>query len=301
MDHSHPHAGAASPAIAIDPVCAMEVDTAAAGRVVEHDGTSYYFCSDKCVTRFKANPQEFIAGAAMSAEKKSAAHAAGAQYTCPMHPEIVRDAPGACPICGMALEPISPLAAAEEENPELAYMTIRFWAALVLTIPILALGMLPGAWVARVVPMTVAPWLMFALATPVVIWAGAAFFERGYASLRSMNLNMFTLIASGVGVAYGYSVIATIFPEIFPPAMLDAYGMIPSYFEAAASITVLVLLGQVLELRARSRTSGAIRALLGLAPRTARRIADDGRESTWRSTRCIPAIACACVRAKKSR
>lgn len=282
MDHSHheshPHAGAVSSAIAIDPVCGMKVDTAATSRVVVHDGTSYYFCGDKCMARFKANPREFIAGATAPAEKKSAVHAAGAQYTCPMHPEIVRDAPGACPICGMALEPISPLAAAEE-NPELAYMTIRFWAALALTIPILALGMLPQAWVARIVPMTVAAWLMFALATPVVIWAGAAFFERGYASLKSMNLNMFTLIASGVGVAYGYSVVATIFPEIFPPAMLDAYGMIPTYFEAAASITVLVLLGQVLELRARSRTSGAIRALLGLAPRTARRLADDGTES----------------------
>ena len=288
MDHSHqelhPPGSGAPPAIAIDPVCGMEVDTAATGRVVVHDGISYYFCNDKCVALFKANPNEFVAGAALSAEEKSAVHAApavspGAQYTCPMHPEIVRDAPGACPICGMALEPMSPLAAGAEENPELAYMTIRFWAALALTIPILALGTLPQSWVARVVPMTVAPWLMLALATPVVIWAGAAFFERGYASLRSMNLNMFTLIASGVGVAYGYSVIATIFPQVFPPAMLDAYGMIPTYFEAAASITVLVLLGQVLELRARSRTSGAIRALLGLAPRTARRIADDGTES----------------------
>jgi Cu+-exporting ATPase len=286
MDHSHhgshPHAGSAPAAIAIDPVCGMEVDTAATGRVFVHGGTSYYFCSDKCVALFKANPREFIADAPASAEEKSPVRAVsappGAQYTCPMHPEIVRDAPGACPICGMALEPMSPLAAAEE-NPELAYMTIRFWVAVVLTVPILALGMLPQAWVARIVPMTVAPWLMFALATPVVIWAGAAFFERGYASLRSMNLNMFTLIASGVGVAYGYSVVATIFPEIFPPAMLDAYGMIPTYFEAAASITVLVLLGQVLELRARSRTSGAIRALLGLAPRTARRLADDGTES----------------------
>ncbi|MFZ1888269.1 MAG: heavy metal translocating P-type ATPase [Candidatus Binataceae bacterium] len=292
MDHSHhgshPHAGPAGaaavpPAVGIDPVCGMEVDTAATDRVIVHEGISYHFCSDKCVARFKANPQEFVSEAAASAEQKSAVRAAaappGTKYICPMHPEIVRDAPGACPICGMALEPMSPLAAGEEESPELAYMTKRFWAALVLTIPVLALGMLPQAWVARVVPMTVAPWLMLALATPVVIWAGAAFFERGYASLKSMNLNMFTLIASGVGVAYGYSVVATVFPEIFPPAMRDAYGMIPTYFEAAASITVLVLLGQVLELRARSRTSGAIRALLGLAPRTARRLADDGTES----------------------
>ncbi len=290
MDQSHhgPHRHQGSPGatprgIAIDPVCGMEVDTAATDRVIVHDGVSYYFCNDKCVALFKANPAEFIADAAMSPEEKSAARAAaappGSQYTCPMHPEIVRDAPGACPICGMALEPMSPLAAAEEENPELAYMTLRFWTALALTVPILALGMLPQTWVAAVVPATVAAWLMLALATPVVIWAGAVFFERGYASLRSMNLNMFTLIASGVGVAYGYSVIATVFPGIFPPAMRDAHGMIPAYFEAAASIVVLVLLGQVLELRARSRTSGAIRALLGLAPRTARRIADDGSES----------------------
>jgi len=290
MDQSHhgPHRhqgspGAAPHGIAIDPVCGMEVDTAATDRVIVHDGVSYYFCNDKCVALFRANPAEFIAAAAMSPEEKSAARAAaappGSQYTCPMHPEIVRDAPGACPICGMALEPMSPLAAAEEENPELAYMTLRFWTALALTVPILALGMLPQTWVAAVVPVTVAAWLMLALATPVVIWAGAVFFERGYASLRSMNLNMFTLIASGVGVAYGYSVIATVFPGIFPPAMRDAHGMIPAYFEAAASIVVLVLLGQVLELRARSRTSGAIRALLGLAPRTARRIADDGSES----------------------
>ena len=290
MDQSHhgPHRHQGSPGatprgIAIDPVCGMEVDTAATDRVIVHDGVSYYFCNDKCVALFRANPAEFIAAAAMSPEEKSAARAAaappGSQYTCPMHPEIVRDAPGACPICGMALEPMSPLAAAEEENPELAYMTLRFWTALALTVPILALGMLPQAWVAAVVPVTVAAWLMLALATPVVIWAGAVFFARGYASLRSMNLNMFTLIASGVGVAYGYSVIATVFPGIFPPAMRDAHGMIPAYFEAAASIVVLVLLGQVLELRARSRTSGAIRALLGLAPRTARRIADDGSES----------------------
>jgi Cu+-exporting ATPase len=285
MNHSHHdgHSGATPSAVAIDPVCGMEVETAATDRVIVHDGVPYYFCNDKCVALFKANPAEFIGAAAVSPAEKSAARAAaappGAKYTCPMHPEIVRDAPGACPICGMALEPMSPLAGAEEDNPELAYMTVRFWAALALTLPILALGMLPQAWVALVVPMPVASWLMLVLATPVVIWAGAAFFARGYASLRSMNLNMFTLIASGVGVAYGYSVIATVFPGIFPPAMRDAHGMIPSYFEAAASITVLVLLGQVLELRARSRTSGAIRALLGLAPRTARRIADDGSEA----------------------
>ncbi len=280
--HHQTHATAgAPPNIAIDPVCGMEVDTTATDRVVVRNGVSWYFCNDKCVALFKANPEEFIAGTAMTALEKSAVLAAsappGAKYTCPMHPEIVRDAPGACPICGMALEPMTP-SAAETENPELAYMTIRFWTALALTVPILALAMLPETWSAAIVPDAAAPWLMLALATPVVVWAGAVFFERGWASLKSMNLNMFTLIASGVGVAYGYSVVATIVPGIFPPAMRDTHGVVPTYFEAAAAITVLVLLGQVLELRARSATGHAIRALLDLAPRTARRIAADGAE-----------------------
>ena len=286
MDHSehHHHHDAAAHGggpLMKDPVCGMDVDPASAAGIVEHNGTTYYFCNQKCVALFKANPEEFVAYAARSAAERSAAMPAapGAKYTCPMHPEIVRDAPGACPICGMALEPMSPPAAGEERNPELDDMTRRFRIALVLTIPILAEMVLPE----RVLAIFAAPaamrWIALGLSTPVVLWAGWPFFERGYQSLRTLSLNMFTLIATGVGVAYVYSVVATVAPGIFPPSQRDAHGIVPAYFEAAATIIVLVLLGQVLELRARSRTSGAIRALLGLAPKTARRIGDDGTES----------------------
>jgi Cu+-exporting ATPase len=286
MDHSehHHHHDAAAHGggpLMKDPVCGMDVDPASAAGIVEHNGTTYYFCNQKCVALFKANPEEFVAYAARSAAERSAAMPAapGAKYTCPMHPEIVRDAPGACPICGMALEPMSPPAAGEERNPELDDMTRRFRIALVLTIPILAEMVLPE----RVLAIFAAPaamrWIALGLSTPVVLWAGWPFFERGYQSLRTLSLNMFTLIATGVGVAYVYSVVATVAPGIFPPSQRDAHGTVPAYFEAAATIIVLVLLGQVLELRARSRTSGAIRALLGLAPKTARRIGDDGTES----------------------
>ena len=259
----------------------MDVDPATAAGTVEHHGKTFYFCNQKCVALFKANPEEFLADAEKSAAEKSAAlpAAPGAKYTCPMHPEIVRDAPGACPICGMALEPMSPLAAAEEANPELDDMTRRFWIGLVLTLPILAEMVLPDRILMSIIAPAAMQWTMLALATPVVVWAGWPFFQRGYQSLRTMNLNMFTLIATGVGVAYVYSLIATLAPEIFPASQHDAHGLVPTYFEAAASIVVLVLLGQVLELRARSQTSGAIRALLGLAPKTARRIADDGSEA----------------------
>ncbi len=286
MDHSehhHHHDAAAHRGgpLMKDPVCGMDVDPASAAGIVEHNGTTYYFCNQKCVALFKANPEEFVAYAARSAAERSAAMPAapGAKYTCPMHPEIVRDAPGACPICGMALEPMSPLTAGEERNPELDDMTRRFRIALVLTIPILAEMVLPE----RVLAIFAAPaamrWIALGLSTPVVLWAGWPFFERGYQSLRTFSLNMFTLIATGVGVAYVYSVVATVAPGIFPPSQRDAHGTVPAYFEAAATIIVLVLLGQVLELRARSRTGGAIRALLGLAPKTARRIGDDGTES----------------------
>jgi Cu+-exporting ATPase len=196
-----------------------------------------------------------------------------------MHPEIVRDAPGVCPICGMALEPLAPHPESSDANPELRDMTRRFWIGLALTIPILAEMVLPE----RILTAMMAPYamqvMMLILATPVVLWAGWPFFERGYQSLNTLNLNMFTLIASGVGVAYVYSLLATLAPRIFPVSLRDARGLIPAYFEAAASIVVLVLLGQMLELRARSQTSGAIRALLGLAPKTARRIGSDGHES----------------------
>jgi len=203
------------------------------------------------------------------------------RYTCPMHPEIVRDDPGECPICGMALEPIT-VTLEEGPNPELVDMTRRFWVGLVLSLPLLlvAMGkMIPGGAVQALLPEAVLKWVELALATPVILWAGKPFFERGWASVVNRSLNMFTLIAIGTGVAYVYSVVATLVPGIFPAAFRDMQGEVAVYFEAAAIIITLVLLGQVLELRARSQTSNAIKALLGLAPKTARRIDEDGRES----------------------
>ncbi len=201
------------------------------------------------------------------------------EYTCPMHPEIVRNEPGACPICGMALEPRT--AVVDEENPELVSMTRRFWISVVLTIPILVLGMsemIPGNPLARFITMSATGWLEFILATPVVLWAGWPFFQRGWASIVNRSLNMFTLIALGTGAAFAYSVAAVLFPQIFPVAFRDEHGAVPVYFEAAATITTLVLLGQVLELRARSQTSTAIRSLLKLSPRNARLVRTDGTE-----------------------
>jgi len=202
----------------------------------------------------------------------------GAKWTCPMHPQIVRDGPGSCPICGMALEPMMP-SAAEGPNPELVDMTRRFWIGAALTIPILALEM--GAHLlglAHLIPKQTSNWIQFALAAPVVLWSGWPFFERGWASVVNRSLNMFTLIAMGVGVAFAYSAVAVLAPGLFPAGFRDESGAVPVYFEAAAVITVLVLLGQVLELRARESTSGAIRALLDLAPKTARRIREDGSD-----------------------
>ncbi|HEV7798681.1 MAG TPA: HAD-IC family P-type ATPase, partial [Pyrinomonadaceae bacterium] len=199
-------------------------------------------------------------------------------YTCPMHPEIVRDAPGSCPICGMALEPRT-ISLDDEENPELVEMSRRFWVSVALTVPLLVIGMselVLGADLERILPTRVWSWVELALATPVVLWGGWPFFVRGWQSIKTRNLNMFTLIALGVSVAYIFSVVAVLFPELFPISFRDASGQVPVYFEAAAVITTLVLLGQVLELRARSRTGAAIKALLGLAPKTARRVRDDG-------------------------
>jgi len=286
MDHGEHHqrdhhAAASGSAQLKDPVCGMSVDPAKAAGSVEHNGTAYYFCSQKCLASFKADPAKFVPEVQTSTTAKPAAIPAvlGAKYTCPMHPEIVRDAPGTCPICGMTLEPISPASAGEDSNPELKDMTRRFWIALALTIPILAEMVTPDRVLMSIIAPLTMQWAMLVLATPVVLWAGWPFFERGYQSLRTLKLNMFTLIASGVGVAYAYSVLAAVVPGIFPPSERDVHGLVPGYFEAAASIVVLVLLGQVLELRARSQTSGAIRALLGLAPKTARRIGDDGTET----------------------
>lgn len=202
------------------------------------------------------------------------------EWVCPMHPEIVRDAPGACPICGMALEPRT-VSLEEAENPELADMTKRFWVGAALTVPLLTVAMgdmLPGRPVERLIGATVSSWLQLVLATPVVLWAGWPFFVRGWQSIPNRSPNMFTLIALGVSMAFGESVLATVAPQVFPNAFREHGGRVAAYFEAAAVIVTLVLLGQVLELRARRRTSSAIRALLGLAPKTARRIRPDGTE-----------------------
>jgi Cu+-exporting ATPase len=258
---------------AIDPVCGMTVDPHTAKHRAEHQGRPYYFCSAGCRAKFLAAPARYLA------DKPAAAPVpAGTIYTCPMHPEIRQAGPGACPICGMALEPL--LATAESEpNPELLDMTRRFWIGLALSLPVVALemgGHLTGLHM--LIAQQNSNWIQFAFATPVVLWAGWPFFVRGWQSLLTRNLNMFTLIAMGTGVAWIYSVIATAAPGLFPAAFRASGGAIAVYFEAAAVITVLVLLGQVLELRAREATSGAIRALLDLAPKIARRVAKDGGE-----------------------
>ncbi len=255
----------------IDPVCGMTVDPATAKHKAEHYGQSYYFCSAGCRTKFVATPAKYL-------DKIEEPVIAGAIYTCPMHPEIRQEGPGSCPICGMALEPLT-VTAESGPNHELIDMTRRFWIGLALALPVFILemgGHLTG--LTMLLGQQLSNWLQFALATPVVLWAGWPFFVRGWQSLLSRNLNMFTLIALGTGVAWSYSVIATFAPQIFPDAFRDMHGAVSVYFEAAAVITVLVLLGQVLELRARDRTSGAIKALLGLAPKTARRIGADGKD-----------------------
>jgi Cu+-exporting ATPase len=253
-----------------DPVCGMTVDPAIARHHTEHLGKSYYFCGARCRERFTAAPERFLA----LALPRPLPTAAG-RWTCPMHPEIVRDRPGACPICGMSLEPMTP-AAGDEANPELADMTRRFWVAAALSLPLLALAM--GGDFLAFLPMTARVWLQLALATPAVLWGGAPFFRRGWDSLRNRRLNMFTLIALGTGVAYVYSFVAALLPGLFPASFRTPDGGVPLYFEAASVVVALVLLGQVLELRARAQTGGAIRALLDLAPKSARLVKDDGRE-----------------------
>jgi P-type Cu+ transporter len=262
-----------------DPVCGMTVDPSHAAGETEHAGIRYFFCSAGCKAKFMADPERYARARAAPAAPPRAAPA-GTIYTCPMHPQIVRDGPGACPICGMALEP-RVATGAEGPNPELVDMTRRFWISVALAVPVLLLGMadaIPVLHLSRGLAPEWRTWLAFALATPVVLWGGKPFFERGWASLVHRSLNMFTLIAIGVGVAYAYSAVAALFPGIFPPAFRNADGTVPVYFEAAAMITALVLLGQVLELRARSRTSSAIRALLDLAPKQARVVQPDGSE-----------------------
>ena len=307
-DHSHP---AVAPAEVLDPVCGMTISPDDAVGHVEYKGQTYYFCSPSCLDQFRSTPGAFLderpAGpiapadmereytcpmdpevrqkgpgacpkCGMALEPVTVAPVTKTEWTCPMHPEIVRDAPGSCPICGMALEPR--VVTMEESNPELDDMTRRFWWSAAITVPTLAFMIsefLPGRPLQALLPHGWMNWIQLALATPVVVWGGWPFFVRGWASVVNRHLNMFTLIALGVGAAYVYSVIATLAPGMFPESfrIMDEVAV---YFEPAAVIVVLVLLGQVLELRARSRTSSAIRNLLGLAPKTARRIDADGAE-----------------------
>jgi Cu+-exporting ATPase len=298
----------------LDPVCGMTIDPAHAVGTHEHAGQTYYFCSASCLERFRADPQKYVqpAGARASPPSPVAPHrgsvwicpmhpevrqdhpgscpkcgmalepeapAAGAktEWVCPMHPEIVRDAPGTCPICGMALEPRT-VTAGEEVNPELASMTRRFWVSAAVTVPLLLIAMSRMVPAADILSPRLRPWLELILATPVIVWGAWPFFERAWASVVNRSPNMFTLIAMGTGVSYAYSVLAVVAPGLFPSSFRDEHGEVGVYFEVAAAIVTLVLLGQVLELRARSQTSSAIRALLGLAPPTARRVAADGSE-----------------------
>src|SRR6266516_4321855 len=301
-----------------DPVCGMAVDPATAKQHRAHGGQTYYFCSQHCAEKFEAAPEKFLQAPArssgivtlgakpvsasasvehhpeapaktdyvcpmcpevreiepgacprcgMALEPEAPVIAKRVEYTCPMHPEIVRPGPGSCPICGMALEPRT-VSIEAEENPELRDMTRRLWISLALTLPLLGIAMadmLPGMPVQHALPAGWLPWIELLLATPVVLWGGWPFFQRGWSSIVNRSPNMFTLIAMGTGAAYAYSVAA-------------AFLHLPVYFEAASAITTLVLLGQVLELRARSKTGAAIKALLGLAPKTARLLSDDGSE-----------------------
>jgi Cu+-exporting ATPase len=300
-DHDHHHAGhdPAKPAasccggkhestgnreagVGVDPVCGMEVKRATAKHRLEYQGNEYLFCCARCRERFQADPESFLKPKEpppeQAATKRPEAVAVnGAIYTCPMDPEIRQLGPGTCPICGMALEP-EQVSLDQGPDPELTDMTRRFWIALALTVPVFAIEMGRHLGLMHQLSPVWSNWISLLLSTPVVLWTGAPFFARGWRSVVSGHLNMFTLIAMGTGVAWLYSVIGTLAPQAFPAGFQDAHGAVAVYFEAAAVITVLVLLGQVLELRARERTSGAIRALLGLAPKTARRITDRGDE-----------------------
>ncbi len=276
--HQQPTGGAA--ALSKDPVCGMDVDPHI-DQHSKHDGETYHFCSAHCQAKFDADPAAYLNATADPAGEHEPATAADetVEYTCPMHPEVRQPGPGACPICGMALEPVV-VTAETGPSPELADMTRRFWIAVVLSIPVVLLEMgghlFPSLH--QVISSTVSTWVQMLLATPVVLWAGWPFFTRGWVSVRTMKLNMFSLIAMGTGVAWLYSVIATLAPGIFPDSFRSMEGSVDVYFEAAAVISVLVLLGQVLELRAREQTSGAIKALLDLTPKTAHRLAANGTE-----------------------
>lgn len=257
-----------------DPVCGMSVDRSSARHFLKHEGQKFYFCSSGCQHKFNADPETYLHGAPQAQPMPQ-----GTQYTCPMHPEIIKDGPGDCPICGMALEPMTP-SLDDGPNPELVDFTRRFWVSAALSIPLLILTMGPmiGLPVRDWFGERLAVWLEFILATPVVLWAAFPFFRRGWASIVNRSPNMWTLISIGVGAAYLYSVVATLFPNIFPHQFRGHGDSVPVYFEASAVIVALVFLGQVLELRAREQTGSAIRALLDLAPKTARRIDANGSE-----------------------
>ncbi len=319
--NSNAPSGTETGAKAIDPICGMSVDVAAPkGGSYEYRGQTYYFCNPRCREKFRGDPETYLArrrapaapprlqpraaagedtytcpmhpevrqqrpGACpdcgMDLEPATvAAPTVKTHYVCPMHPEVVQPQPGACPICGMALEPQT-VTVVEEASPELRAMTRRFWVSAALSLPVLFLGMsemIPGRPIQHALPPQLLTWVEFVLATPVVLWGGAPFFQRGWASILNRRLNMFTLIAIGTGTAFLFSIVATLAPGIFPASFRGHGGTVAVYFEAAAVITTLVLFGQMLELRARSRTGSAIRALLGLAPKTARRLREDGSE-----------------------
>ena len=302
----------------IDPVCGMTVDAAKAAAAIEQDGTRYFFCSQGCATKFRAEPEKYLREKAVATAPPPRADADhGTEYICPMDPEVHKMGPGACPKCGMALEPATLSApatrtdftcpmhpqisrqepgncpicgmtlepretTAEEVNPELTDMTRRFWISVALAVPLLGLmvsGVLPSMPLQHLLSAQTWAWIEFALATPVVLWCGWPFFVRGWQSVVNRSLNMFTLIALGTGTAYLYSVMATFIPQLFPPSFRAEGGEIALYYEPAVVIIALVLLGQVMELRARSQTGSAIRALLGLAPKTAKRLDDQGGEA----------------------
>lgn len=260
---------------ATDPVCGMNVDRASAKHFVRHEGQGFYFCSAGCKGKFEDEPAKYLAG-----RPEPQPMPKGTQYTCPMHPEIIRDKPGSCPICGMALEPMGVPTGDEGPHPELVDFTRRFWVSAVLSLPLLVVAMAPmlGVSFESVIDGRTKTWAELALASPVVLWAAFPFFHRGWESILNRSPNMWTLISLGVGAAYLFSLVATLFPDVFPHQFRGHDGAVPVYFEAAAVIVALVFLGQVLELRARERTGSAIRALLDLAPKTARLIGADGSE-----------------------
>ncbi|ATU94481.1 heavy metal translocating P-type ATPase [Phyllobacterium zundukense] len=275
--HNHPHVIDAKTDAFRDPVCGMTVDPKAGKPTAEYKGKIFHFCSSGCQQKFTADPEEYLDSRTLPPK----AVPIGTLYTCPMHPQIIRDKPGSCPICGMALEPMGVPTGDEGPNPELVDFTRRLWVSGVCSIPLLILTMGPmfGLPVRDWIGERLAAWFELALAVPVVLWAALPFFKRGWDSIVNRSPNMWTLISIGVGAAFAYSVVATLFPDIFPHSFRGHGGSVPTYFEAAAVIVALLFVGQVLELRARERTGSAIRALLDLAPKTARRIAEDGTET----------------------